>query len=664
MLKEEREFEAPGELQAAEPLGPEPGAAESAVVELLATWGAAADLATADLLQAISQAPTVSGRLLEIHQKARDLLPADLRAELARCVATLRARGARQAATTDADPEGMLARAMEALKAEISRRREALIAELGPALVLLEAGEFGRALEPLWRSERCATAEEFLLADGDLQQVRRLLEGARQALLSEIESAAAAGAGEDDASDLARIRGNARSADPIRLLESSRAVRQIRGRQTRSAGAGPAVRSRERLAAAWDRLRREDGGAAEGPGPRARELRARALAEAERILKREAGDPDSGEAWQAVLGAWETALGALLEKEIGPSGDAPAIRQALLDALREREARLSDRARLEGPLRQLRASAARLGSLLEQAGDRLPAPRVVQARRLVERAAGVLAFPGAEPIDQVEETIRRELEALQRLAEQEQQRRRDRERSARQALQAEAERLADAAPARIRRRFESLLAELQGGARVPLDALRSDLERLGLRVEQAVRLRCGRDLRAATRWLEKASPGAAGRGPGPAHDLKRGVADLAAAQEGDDLALMRERAAEVRSALMAVAPLARPLLRGFMVAACALLALGGLYFWKMRGEWPRTCRLELTAPPSGAVHVSLVRDGRIVEERPYSAEDGGVSFELAPGRYEVYVNRRFTGRVFNVPGETEIEGIPVPADSP
>jgi hypothetical protein len=56
----------------------------------------------------------------------------------------------------------------------------------------------------------------------------------------------------------------------------------------------------------------------------------------------------------------------------------------------------------------------------------------------------------------------------------------------------------------------------------------------------------------------------------------------------------------------------------------------------------------------------LVQEGNIFAQEPYRAGQPA-TFELPSGRYEVYVNGRFTGTVIQVPDDPpQVSGIPFP----
>jgi hypothetical protein len=179
-------------------------------------------------------------------------------------------------------------------------------------------------------------------------------------------------------------------------------------------------------------------------------------------------------------------------------------------------------------------------------------------------------------------------------------------------------------------------------------------------VEQAIRLDAAKSLRAGERRVRKAGEGTAARRPEAMRNLARCVEELSAAMQKDDLATLRGCAGEVCSALRTVAPLSRPWFRVTLAAMVAAALAGGLAYWSGQRNRPQAYTLKLDGRPQQPVSVWLVRDGRIVERTEYAEEEERVTFNLRPGRYEVFVDRRYTGRVIQVPGDREVSGIPCP----
>jgi hypothetical protein len=203
---------------------------------------------------------------------------------------------------------------------------------------------------------------------------------------------------------------------------------------------------------------------------------------------------------------------------------------------------------------------------------------------------------------------------------------------------------------------------LKSKGRIPLGQIREQLEEAGEAVEQTVRLQCAKLLHAGERRLRRARPRAGPRRQELTRRLAVGVETLSEALAGDDLGLMGESARELRSALRAIAPLTRPEIGAGLAVLGALLVASGGYAWHLWSQRPQWVQLELTAQPQNPALIWLVSGGKIVKQEQYTGAGGGLSVELAPGRYEIYVNRRYTGRVLQVPGETRIKNIPLIQD--
>jgi hypothetical protein len=77
-----------------------------------------------------------------------------------------------------------------------------------------------------------------------------------------------------------------------------------------------------------------------------------------------------------------------------------------------------------------------------------------------------------------------------------------------------------------------------------------------------------------------------------------------------------------------------------------------------RGSTSAEVKIVLRPEPPAVVSVVLV-DGAELTEREYAP--GGVTFSLAPGRYEVFVGDRYTGRILDVPGQQEPLVVPLPS---
>src|SRR5439155_18626970 len=126
-------------------------AAENALVEVLATWGGAAQSEVADLLRVIAGFQDASDLLRELHETCRDCLPATLRDEVEQTVAILGSGEPLGAPSFRARVDQVLARAREALDPRIAERRAALSDQLRSWALVLDVEPLDRALRCLWR---------------------------------------------------------------------------------------------------------------------------------------------------------------------------------------------------------------------------------------------------------------------------------------------------------------------------------------------------------------------------------------------------------------------------------------------------------------------------------------------------------------------------------
>ncbi|MBI1950079.1 MAG: hypothetical protein HYS34_01795 [Acidobacteria bacterium] len=690
-------------------------AREDAVVELLVDWGAAAQPDAGDLLKAIASLRNAADLLRALHQKGRDLLPAELRDEMDRVIAILGTGGSLGAPSFRSRLDQMVAVAQEALEPRIAERRAAVAAQLKSWAILLDPAGLERSLQGLWRSERAAGLADQIGTLEDLDRICEALQEARRAATAEIEPWLAAGAPGGAADGVAELARNAlQSGDPSQLLRVRQALQDRRTRDEHRVVAERCAAARSRLAALCEQARREPGPAGSASNGGAARLRVKTVEGAESLLRATAAPAwptEQGDSLEQALVAWERALRTVLEAD-GAAGDAGRrARRDLAGAFRAEMERLGtdghdpreaaapapDTGTAEAALREtalggglpfqeavdraadllrragqaaetrvkeaaarLRLSASDLTSFLESRAAELPTPRVVRARLWLEQVDGIVAARRVDGIESLDHAIREDLEALRGLAAHAQRRRANREEAERESLREEAARLAEVAPRRTARRLQALLDQAQRADGERLAGLRERLDLLRHGVEHAIRLEAARSLRSGERRARKAGAGAAARRPEAMRNLARCVGEISAAMQKDDLATLRDRTGEVRSALRAVAPLSRPWVRiALAVAASAVLA-GGLAYWSGRRDLPQAYTLKLDGRPQQPVSVWLVRDGRIVEKAEYAKEAEGVTFDLRPGRFEVFVDRRYTGRVIRVPGDREVSGIPCP----
>lgn len=100
-----------------------------------------------------------------------------------------------------------------------------------------------------------------------------------------------------------------------------------------------------------------------------------------------------------------------------------------------------------------------------------------------------------------------------------------------------------------------------------------------------------------------------------------------------------------------------------VVLAVVVLGSGALFTWSRAGAGSRTYRFSTVGSrPDGApVSLSLARGGRIVARGSLSAGDV-LELDLGPGRYAVFVDGRFSGRVVVAPDDPPaVDDVPDPA---
>jgi len=127
-----------------------------------------------------------------------------------------------------------------------------------------------------------------------------------------------------------------------------------------------------------------------------------------------------------------------------------------------------------------------------------------------------------------------------------------------------------------------------------------------------------------------------------------------------ELPQLREQTVAVRAEVRKNVPLSRPGIRLGIAGLLVLALLGGSFAARSYWNKPVTYVFELESAPGEAVEIWLVRNGRIIDKGRYGSGVPSLSFELEEGRYEVFVNERYTGRVVRVPDDPrEVTGIPI-----
>ncbi len=703
-------FERTGQMDRAAPDGR--AAREKLLLELLASWGASEEPQAGDLFKVVTGLRNVSDLLYELQRRGREWLPPPLCDEIDATVAILGAGESLSAPSFRSRVEQILARARESLDPRIAERRTAVSQHLRGWAPLLDRDDMDRALLCLWRTEHTSGVADQLAALADLEQVQALLASTRDTIAAQIQSRIAApgpGAAAEEASSVARraLAGD----DPMMLLRARLAFDDLHTRQEREISRARVEQACSRLTSLCETARRRIGGA--GVDGAAARLRARAVEDAERALQAISRGSDSAVDFEPAITAWERTLQAVSEAGPAEGDDTRAAREALVHAIvsglerlvpRDPAARNPDqdflardaaaiaaalrkgvgggqpfqqaldrgadllrsvRRQAEGRIQeagaQLRAVAGDLASFLEESGEQLPTARVVRARLWLEQIEGVLASGDLGGISSMTRSVREDLVDLRGLADHVRRRRANREGAERDELRSEIARLVETTPRAASRRLQALAAEVEHADARRLPRLRDAVSRVRRSVEQSIRLEGGKVLHAANRWMRTKGGRSDGSSSQRAKEVARGMEALAGALEKSDLPALRQRAIELRAALRGAA--VSRIWVEMVLAVVAVAALAGIYpaLQYMRGR-QQTCLLKLASPPPRPARIWLVSNGRIVRDEAYGTGDDGIRLSLPPGRYEVFVNKRYTGRAVRIPGEREVTGVPLPPE--
>jgi hypothetical protein len=296
---------------------------------------------------------------------------------------------------------------------------------------------------------------------------------------------------------------------------------------------------------------------------------------------------------------------------------------------------------------ELRSALAFSTEELARIAGSLPTSQLVRFRTRLNEAEAAAYSDDGDAMRRWVDELREDGKEAGRLAER--QRRFEEDRNA-----AEAERMA--------REIEALEAVARGRDAKRLRALRADLEqpkkRAGVaralpRVAAGVANNERLGLATLYRRASKCSEKSRGR-------MQAEMNAAEAALSGDDLAAVGQAADALKGALGKVAPWRGP--RGAVVAAVLFVAIlvGAVFGIRaMRGGNTTAAIPFELADGVGTVKFVLVHDGEIFAER--SVSGGTVELSLPAGRFEVFVNDRYTGRVIRMPQDAgSIEPIEVP----
>lgn len=679
-------------------------AGEDAVIEHLVSWSASAHPILAQILESLSEFRGQQGDaphlLRMLHERAAHFLPPGVAEDVRQAAEAPRSRETSPSVRQRLDP--LLARASGELALHIERKRASLSSELGRWAESIGLDESVRVLETLWRTETADTLPNRLAAIEDLRRAEALLGAARTSLVVGLEETLEASAVYSrDLEALRGARSALRSGHPEEVSRARLFVRGLRAAADRRQWEEKLVQVRASLMDACHRVRQLGGETAGRIDAGLEPLVSEGLARSEEALRAgaEVTEPRQMAASCSTLAACEKVLRHLLEEasraggerqgretlsrtlteqirsssdvaatpsaveralhDLAPGGGRP-FQEAVLEAIRAlRQARAQEDHDVGETSKLLRASADQLVSVLEEMAQDLPTTQVVEARLHLDQVDEVASSRRTKDIESLNGSLQEDLERLRRLGSLAQRRQKSREQTERQALEDEASRLAEVAGGRSARRLQALAAEVRRANAKQLSGVRVGLDQVGTAVGRAVRLDAGRALRGAERWLLRTGKRPAPKRREPAEEMQRLARAVRSAMETDDFLALRRHAIALRMALRQVSPLSRPALRIALVVVPAA-ALAATYFgYRWAAASPATYTFVLDPPPQDAVTLSLFHDGQSLD-REYTGP-GGVSLNLPPGRYEVFVNGRFTGRVVRVPEDgKDVKGIPLP----
>lgn len=637
------------------------------LVELLASWGATADPTVAALFDALERrsGAGIASRVDALLARADVLPDPDARATLEwireACAAgragerEVRARFLATAEKARAD----LDRALESRRAALRASMEPWIGSLGPRRA-------EPVLEALWAGAGQGEIEDRFAALDALGDAERRFAQARKELAVELGRVEKT---EANAAALERASRALDADDPEEFARARAALQKELDRAELRSRRRELDAARDEVDAARGRLERAAAATATAPAEAAA---IRALLEATADLPRP-GDDAPETALDAALRTARAARAEcddLAEALAAGRPDRAPLRARLADALRARvadapdpaaagfyagaraalEAAASDRARAEKDFAaragDLSAKATELERALQDAAGEASAETLATGATALQDARATLAARDASGIDAAVAGAVAALDAIDASAEETRRRRKDRRAAQREAGRERVARLRDAAPPNARRTLESIESRLDDD---PQEALRA-LDRLEARVGGGLR---GEALQLAARADAAGDAAAAAR-------LRDGLA-------GDDLPGLAREVERARGSAFQKKHRTRRLLRVAAAAALFVVLAVAIALIRTAGPGTKSYTLRFAGPETGdalAGSVALYRDGALFAETPF-VPGTPVEVRLPDGRFEIYVNDRYTGRAIRVPGDAErVDDIPIPPDAP
>jgi hypothetical protein len=639
-------------------------AAKRIVLDLLVTWGATARPGMSELFEVLGSFRgrdrlAILPRILEI--PGFDLGP-ELGGEVRSLVEASRSGDSLEPGF-ETRVERVLARVVPALRAGLEEQRDALQPILAGWTRVLAPAERDPILERYWGTVEEPELPSVMAALRNLGDVRGALDRAREQTEGEIRSLLdGGGATAGDASAVEHARDALTSGDPQQLLAARRALTMIKSREEHGRTAQELEAAQSRLNNLCQRSRQvleSSDGALDGTARGILETNVSASEELV-LASAEADSSDEVAAWTRSIATREASLGAMLDS-VAASGPVWAEQQRAvaetvaqqMNHLAADDAEARQQAERSAAEEEIRAASRRLTAALEKSAAALPAERIVGARVLIEETDELIADGEPEAMRSLGGRIEKEAKELHQLAERAEEYLTSRETAERKRITNEAKKLEGLATGREAKKLGTLIAKAKGAGVGEFDALEAEIRSVTSKAGNRVRLEAAGLAKQAGKQIQRKS------GKPAAAELEKTVAALQAARDDDDLASMAQSSAALKGQLP---KFSGTTLYAGLGALAVVVLLGAFFVWQSFSEDTHPYQLTLMADEAiaGEATLMLVQEGNIFAQEPYRAGQPA-TFELPSGRYEVYVNGRFTGTVIQVPDDPpQVSGIPFP----
>ena len=672
--------------------------AKQIVLDLLVTWGATARPGMSELFDVLGSFRgrdrlATLPRILEI--PGIDLGP-ELQGEVSELIEASRG-GDSLTPGFETRVDRVLARVVPILRGGLEEQRGALRTDLAGWVRVLPAAERDPILERFWGTAEGRDLPDLMTALRNLGDVGEMLDRVREQTEGEIRSLLESGGTQTgDSSALEHARGALASGDPLQLLAARRALTTIHAREEHGRTSQQLEAGQQRLSDLCQRGRQllESGdGAAVGA---VRGILETTLSACEDLVlsSTESASGEEVAAWARSIASREASLGAMLESlsasgvvstenqravaetvarkitDLAPddteaqqrasallaaaASRGPEFYQALGQATTWIEKRQTgSTAERSAAEKELRAASRRLAAELEKSAPSIPAERVVGARVLIEKTEESIAAGDPAAMRSLGSRLEKEAAELRQLADRAEEYLTSRESAERKRITGGAKIYRGLANGADAKKLGALLARAEAARAEELEEIEGGIRTVKSRVGNRIRVEAAGVARRADQQLKRK------RGKPAAAELEKAAEALRAARENDDLQSTVECSATLKRQLPKFG--GTTFYAGLGVLAVVVLA-GAFFVWQSFSEDTHAYQFTLMADENavGEATVMLVQNGEIFAQESYPAGQTA-GFELPAGRYEIFVNGRYTGTVIEVPDDPpQVTGIPVP----